>query len=1251
MKKKKTLAFLLGLALTMPYSSLAAFAAETESTEEEIKDTEEITETEEEEVPEVRYLYEAPFEMQPDLAADENVDAAELPSKVDLRQKGLVTSVKDQGDLGTCWAHALLGSIETDVIADDPHVDLSERYLATYIASDDYGIGKESLIKGSSSPTAIGLISNWIGIVSESIAPYEKEYVSDKSRKELQEQSELHLTDVHVYDFYDREICRRMETNDDFYAKINAVKKAVCDGHALYLSMNFVEEYGADHPVEAIYNTPEVAAENQSPHAVLIVGYDDDYSLDNFLNKPEGNGAWLVKNSWGLDMGDDGYYWVSYYDYSINEIDYYDVVPAELHDHLYSYDDFGVSGRFGLYEDGDTCTYISNAFVAEENGFVTDVMLNCCVPNDEYEISVYTGLADASVPTSGEAHSVTSGTMDHIGYQTITLSEPVHISEGESFAVVAKISGEQGFHVACEYSPNVYEGICGFSKYGGELNDSTDLVSGERILKTFGKGQSYFSDDGKVWNDLYDSYEYDSRYLTGNICLRAMTCNEGAVHFSTYSDAVAKGTEIELSCADGKNIYYSVDNGEYKLYTAPVTFTKEMTLSAYVEGDEKNVYFRHYAEKRADLINLLVKAGNKRFYAELSDVIDIEVPVYTENFSLRPTMTCVLKDGTKVFGSYEDMTYECSLKPMTLKYTLEEEGLPSTEYTINVHKACADTFANGIWNVADQNIWYYFTEDGKTGYRMDQVTGEKTALSYTIADNFLTLKEEDSVRKGWITCDEILACIQWEDGTKTELQFYDKNEDKHFYTVPDMKKAAIDYIKGTTGKDTKSVEVALKEHTQAEITAVTASGENIKYTVSYRTLTGRDQDNNVVDLKNIPVDTGITSFKPGIWSTSNGDSKYVSEYIYFAPNGKECVYYYLYNGDKNSFEYSLENGQYAIDMSYGYSTAGIITIWEDHAELVTEYGDVVRYTYLSDDTPETFNFLCEQKISELVSKYYESAKCLEYPFNCVVSETGNTVAVYVNYEQFEDDEITDKICFHVDRITGKCTDKDGKEIDLFAPVEDEGTRFKRGLWRAINNDNVWENGYYWFGGKDETSLLFECSQGYEKDIEYHAVDGNGIAYIYGEKIHFTYYEDENGLHIEWGTGANEYARSEILTYIKPMERSDVKIYSYFTLGEWASNDYNIRNHTHRPLNCSYVEKEDDKKVILFISDYENGDLVDMYTVDVFTGKGTNSNGDYVELPQTGIGITPYMILAIGSVILIGAGLFVIKRSGRKNAEE
>ena len=48
-------------------------------------------------------------------------------------------------------------------------------------------------------------------------------------------------------------------------------------------------------------------------HDVVIIGWDDHYSRDNFNQPPEGDGAFICANSWGGEFGDDGYFYVSYY--------------------------------------------------------------------------------------------------------------------------------------------------------------------------------------------------------------------------------------------------------------------------------------------------------------------------------------------------------------------------------------------------------------------------------------------------------------------------------------------------------------------------------------------------------------------------------------------------------------------------------------------------------------------------------------------------------------------------------------------------------------------------------------------------------------------------------------------------------------------------------------------------------------------------------------------------------------------------
>ena len=73
---------------------------------------------------------------------------------------------------------------------------------------------------------------------------------------------------------------------------------------------------------------PVFTDEYVASHAVTIVGWDDHYSRDLFgENTPPGDGAFLIKNSFGKMEGDsmagdqslfrEGYFWLSYYDATI----------------------------------------------------------------------------------------------------------------------------------------------------------------------------------------------------------------------------------------------------------------------------------------------------------------------------------------------------------------------------------------------------------------------------------------------------------------------------------------------------------------------------------------------------------------------------------------------------------------------------------------------------------------------------------------------------------------------------------------------------------------------------------------------------------------------------------------------------------------------------------------------------------------------------------------------------------------------
>ena len=95
---------------------------------------------------------------------------------------------------------------------------------------------------------------------------------------------------------------------------VNTVKQAVYNNGSVTCGITWDSSMIQEDKV-SYYNNDD-NARNDSNHEVLIVGWDDDYSADHFEGVTK-NGAWLVRNSWGNNIGDNGYFWVSYQDKSL----------------------------------------------------------------------------------------------------------------------------------------------------------------------------------------------------------------------------------------------------------------------------------------------------------------------------------------------------------------------------------------------------------------------------------------------------------------------------------------------------------------------------------------------------------------------------------------------------------------------------------------------------------------------------------------------------------------------------------------------------------------------------------------------------------------------------------------------------------------------------------------------------------------------------------------------------------------------
>ncbi len=482
-------------------------------------------------------------------SAEITVDADALPSSFDLRDKNLVSSVKNQKSYAICWAESTVSILETELITDYPDIDLSEWQLAYYTYSKKFGFPlpetspdpEDAFLQGGNYFLLTPMLVNWISPALESDYPFEQTKLldPDAEAKTLQAQSAFHVTDSCLieYDPY----------SDNFENQINNMKQIIYDGHAVALNyINVTANYTTTATGSRnFYNTPN-SLQNGSYHAVTVVGWDDNYSASNFKTTPDRDGAWLCKNSWGSSWGNDGYFWMSYAEESCLQPYYLKVEEKNQHYKQFYHDDFGWWSSVSFVGNGSTA-YMANVFTADEDTLLTSAMFATAMENENYEVQVYKNLRSSSRPTSGTPSAgTTSGKVESCGYHTVALEKPVRLQAGETFSVVVKLSGDSGKHITCEsYVTTTME-------YPDGTANFRENISEEQLLENFSPKQSFYSATGNSWSDIYsagvinDVYNVTENGQTvevttdtklGNLCVRGVAQLLGDVNLDGVVDA------------------------------------------------------------------------------------------------------------------------------------------------------------------------------------------------------------------------------------------------------------------------------------------------------------------------------------------------------------------------------------------------------------------------------------------------------------------------------------------------------------------------------------------------------------------------------------------------------------------------------------------------------------------------------------------------------------------------------------------
>ena len=578
------------------------------------------------------------------------------PAKYSAVEQGYITSVKNQGNWGICWAFSSTAISEASLIKEFPNkfnsgnTDLSENLLAYMVSHPSlYGklnpSGDYATYTASSATDYLTLGGNvWaagLGLMN-GIGPYNENSDYPYSEDNTPSIVNKNFTESEYYEVRNSSVAK---ITGVFQAHINnnsdndEFKQLIMDYGAASLSYNenyTDNKFGEDG--SSYYYNPN---ENTSNHAVTVVGWDDSIPASAFKTTPAGDGAWLIKNSWGEYSRDNGYFWLSYYDKSISGVGIaYDFTVDGADDYFdtrYSYDGGNSLASFG-YSRPDI--YGANVFTADKDSYVTGAATYTSAGNN-IELSVYTSLKDASDPTSGTKSAVaTMSNVKYEGYYSLKFDAPVKVKKGETFAIVAKITKDSG-------TVRIY------SEYGYSMNGLTYSLKAN-------KGESFYTYNPSYgWFDCTDSGK-------NNLMIKAYAVNAECTEH-TYGDWI---TDTAATCTkDGAKHRVCKKCGAVE--------------NGVIEKLGHNYSAEWTVDKPADCKN----SGEKSRHCTRCDA-------RTDNISIPPT-------GKHTYGDWQTLrAATCTEEGERIRYCLggcgtsEKEVIDalghdySTEWTIDVSATC-----------------------------------------------------------------------------------------------------------------------------------------------------------------------------------------------------------------------------------------------------------------------------------------------------------------------------------------------------------------------------------------------------------------------------------------------------------------------------------------------------------------------------------------------------------------------------------
>ena len=647
--------------------------------------------------------------------------------------------IRDQQQTGLCWAFATMSSLETNLALADlrrgintPLVyDYSERHME-YANTRIFANGEENKMgynrnpgDGGNFPIAQSYLTNGTGAIPEE----EMKFENNNDIIDIEEiQNKTVSTQVYdTVDFadYNENISQKNEI-------MNQVKQHIQDYGSVYASLHINGLQCYNPTTAALYCNNE--SQHQINHAVAIIGWDDEYSKENFLPeaRPTQNGAWIARNSWGekievgtieevkqaifdtyesqglphdwnspdditddeilsagfiienekvyLKYGDNGLIYISYEDVNVSKEMFGIVKASDIvdYDYIYQYDELYPSKGLDIL---DSNIMLGTIFNKKTSGseYLTQVSINAA---DTYTCKVYVNPNGSDFAAENmQLVQLKAGETETInaGYHTLEFAKPLEIT-GDSFAVVVQIqTNSDSLRVLLE------------SKTEQSSNWDFATIETGKCFITVGNDLR-FAD----WVDLGRLLETNENLVNGDSTIKAFTTKElmdGSLKNIEITTPPNKTTYIEGQNFDKTGMvvtaYYNskiepsviLDDSSYSIKDGTSLKIGQTSITIEYEGKTATQPITVEENSVTDMKIKTPPSRTEYKEGENFDKTGMEIEVTYKDGTIETITDYEIEDGYNLKGNQTEVTISYKDKIITQSVTVHKNPLLSIEIT------------------------------------------------------------------------------------------------------------------------------------------------------------------------------------------------------------------------------------------------------------------------------------------------------------------------------------------------------------------------------------------------------------------------------------------------------------------------------------------------------------------------------------------------------------------------------------------